>query len=176
MVLTDFSTWRWSQELDFWFSLFCSFFLRSDLAWPACRKSRYSSLLHSGEKAFDLDKISLYIIQVLKSTDEVIFHNYHKDGALIRLLHQGPFPLGYSRRSRSKAWRTWCLHYRSWNIRQRYVCIASVWRREILKSNPNTAILMIADVWGWSLNNTRVLADKYAQGTGARWVFESIWK
>lgn len=30
------------------------------------------------------------------------------------------------------------------------------------------AILMIADFWGWSLNNTRVLADKYAQGIGAR--------
>lgn len=30
------------------------------------------------------------------------------------------------------------------------------------------AILMIHDVWGWSLTNTRVLADKYAEGIGAR--------
>lgn len=30
------------------------------------------------------------------------------------------------------------------------------------------AILIVADVHGYKLNNTRVLADKYAQAVGAR--------
>lgn len=30
------------------------------------------------------------------------------------------------------------------------------------------AVLLIADVFGWALNNTRVLADGYAEGIGAR--------
>jgi hypothetical protein len=29
------------------------------------------------------------------------------------------------------------------------------------------AVLMVADVWGWSLNNARVLADRYAEAIGA---------
>lgn len=35
-------------------------------------------------------------------------------------------------------------------------------------SSSDKAVIIVADVFGWSLVNTRVLADKYAQAIGAR--------
>lgn len=43
--------------------------------------------------------------------------------------------------------------------------------RNVYVTGPETAdkaIMIIADVWGWSLINTRLVADKYAQAVGAR--------